>query len=312
MKTVPFGDTGIQVSAFCLGTMNMGSRVDPETSFRIIDEYFEAGGFFLDTANVYSHWNPNGRVGDSEELIGAWMRQRGNRSRIFLATKVGLEYPGREAGLKARAIEEECEKSLKRLGIDSIDLFYAHRDDRDTPLEESLAAFDRLVQAGKVRFVGASNYPTWRLVEARWLSRTSGQAPYSCIQQRYSYLRQNPAASFASNANAAFDMFDYCKTENIPIVGFSALAKGGIVDPDKLQDQYAGADTETRLAVLRQVAAEIGATPNQVVLAWIIHQDAPIIPLFSTSSIEQIKENLGAIHLQLSAEQMIRLNESGA
>lgn len=140
MKTVPFGGTGIQVSAFCLGTMNMGSRVDRTTSFAILDAYFEKGGRFIDTANVYTHWE--GRVGDSEELLGEWMRERGNRNDLFLATKVGLGYPGVEPGLPAATIERECEQSLERLGVDAVDLYYAHRDDRQTPLAESLAAVD--------------------------------------------------------------------------------------------------------------------------------------------------------------------------
>ncbi len=126
MKTIPLAKTGIDLSAFCMGTMNMGSRVDSETSAAILDAYRDVGGSFVDTANVYSHWNPQGRVGDSEDFLGDWMHRRGNRSELFIASKVGLEQPDEPAGLKARQIEAECEKSLRRLRIDTIDLYYSH------------------------------------------------------------------------------------------------------------------------------------------------------------------------------------------
>jgi aryl-alcohol dehydrogenase-like predicted oxidoreductase len=311
MDTVALAKTGVDLSAFCMGTMNMGSRVDGKTSMAILDAYCDVGGSFIDTANVYSHWNPQGRMGDSEELLGEWMRQRGNRSGLFVATKVGLQKPDGAAGLKARQIEAECEDSLRRLGVETIDLYYSHLDDRNTPLAESLQAFDRLVQAGKVRFIGASNHLTWRFVEARWLSRSNGWASYMCIQQRYSYLRQNPAATLAPNANASFDLLDYCKSEQIPLVGFSPLAKGAIANPAKeLQEQYHGRDTEARLAMLKTIAAETGSSLNQVVLAWIAQSPAPIIPLFSASSLEQMQDNLGALDLHLDEEQMQRLTEA--
>ena len=172
MRTVPLGKTGVEVSVFCLGTMDFGTHTDPETSYKLLDLYVEKGGFFLDTANVYARWWPGYVGGESETLLGRWMHERKNRSRLFLATKVGFEMPGVERGLRAHQIEEECEKSLKRLGIETIDLYYAHRDNPNTPLEETLEAFYRLIKAGKVRFIGASNYPAWWLEEARWISKT--------------------------------------------------------------------------------------------------------------------------------------------
>ena len=140
MRTVSLGNTGAEVSVFCLGTMHFGSRTDKETSYRLLDQYVEAGGSFLDTANNYAMWVPGYVGGESETLLGEWMRERRNRAQMFIATKVGFDYPGVERGLRAHQIETECEKSLSRLGIDTIDLYYAHRDDRNTPMEETIEA----------------------------------------------------------------------------------------------------------------------------------------------------------------------------
>ena len=134
MRTTPLGWTGVEVSIFCLGAMYLGTRNDAASSYRLLDQYVDAGGSFIDTANIYAHWVEGFRGGESETLLGEWMRRRGNRSRIFLATKVGFEYPGVERGLSAAQIEAECDKSLRRLGVETIDLYYAHVDDRSTPL----------------------------------------------------------------------------------------------------------------------------------------------------------------------------------
>lgn len=173
MKKVALGDTGTSVSELCLGAMHLGSNTPGDVSVQILDAYAERGGAFLDTANIYNRDAPNCCGGESETLIGKWMNDRGNRGRLFIATKVGMVYPGQQAGLRAGQIEQECNKSLKRLDTDVIDLYYAHADDRDTPLHETLAAFDRLVATGKVRHIGASNYQPTRLVEAIWTSNAN-------------------------------------------------------------------------------------------------------------------------------------------
>jgi len=152
MKTIPLGDTGVEVSAMCLGTMLFGGRDAEDISYPLADQYVEAGGTFLDTANMYCYPGTGGS--DSETLLGKWMKERRNRSRLFIATKVGAGYPGVERGLRSHQIEVECEKSLKKLGIETIDLYYAHMDDRETPLEETLEAFDRLVQLARFALLG--------------------------------------------------------------------------------------------------------------------------------------------------------------
>ena len=311
MRTVPLGDTGVEVSALCLGAMYFGTRQNQAESYRLLDHYVGAGGTFIDTANIYAHWAEGGRGGESEPVLGAWMRERGNRDRLFIASKVGFEMPGVERGLRAQQIEEECEKSLRRMGIDTIDLYYAHVDDRVTPMAETLEAFHRLVQAGKVRFIGASNFRAWRLEEARWLSAQNGWTNYCCIQQRYTYLRPKHGASFGGQVVANEDLRDYCRSRPITLLAYSALLAGAYTRADRaIPDEYAGPDTDARLAALNQVAAAQNATPNQVILAWMLQHD--IIPLIAASTIEQMQENLDALDLHLSDEQMQRLDRTSA
>jgi len=310
MKTISLGSTGAEVSALCLGTMHFGSRTDKETSFRILDQYVAAGGSFLDTANNYAMWVPGYVGGESETLLGEWIRERENRAQMFIATKVGFDYPGVEKGLRAHQIETECEKSLGRLGIDTIDLYYAHRDDQNTPMEETIEAFDRLTTAGKVRFIGASNFQAWRLEGARWVSQMHGWTKYCCIQQRYSYIRPKPGASFGHQIAANDDLLDYCRALRIRLLAYSPLLSGAYTRPDRaFPEQYLGPDTDARLAALKVVCEQVGATANQVVLAWMVHSDPAVIPVFGASTVDQLNENLGALEVELSAEQMGLLNE---
>ena len=309
MQTQLLGHTGVEVSALCLGAMHFGTRNDKATSYRLLDRYMDAGGRFIDTANIYAYWVSGFQGGESETLLGEWMQERGHRSRIFLASKVGFGYVGTQVGLSARQIEDECHKSLKRLKVDTIDLYYAHVDDRKTPLEETLLAFDRLVTAGKVRFIGSSNYLAWRLEQARGLSEANNWASYCCIQQRYTYLPLRPGKTFAPQIVANEDLIDYCRATGMTLLAYSALLGGAYSRADRaLPEQVMSEDNQTRLTVLRAVAQETGATVNQVVLAWMLHSTPPVLPLIAASDEAQLDENLGALNVQLSAEHMARLN----
>ncbi len=313
MKTIALGNSGIEVSLFCLGAMYFGTRTDQEMSYRLLDRYLDAGGTFIDTANIYAWWITGYQGGESETLLGGWMRQRRNRSRLFIASKVGFDYHDVGRGLRARQVEEECHKSLKRLGCETIDLYYAHVDDRKTPMEETLEAFDRLVKAGKVRLIGASNFLAWRLEEARWVSRTRSWADYCCVQQRYSYLRPKPGASFEPQIAVNDDLLDYCRARGITLLAYSPLLAGAYTQPDRaFEEQYLGPDSDARLAVLKAIAGETGATLNQLILAWMAQNNPPIIPLVAASTVEQMDEDLGALEIKLSAGQMNRLNAAGA
>jgi len=313
MKTIPLGHTGIPVSALCLGAMYFGTRSNEADSFRLLDQYIDAGGSFIDTANIYAHWVAGFMGQESEALLGRWMQRRKNRAWLFLATKVGFDYGAVPRGLTRRLLEIECEKSLKLLGTEAVDLYYAHVDDRDTPMDETLAAFDRLVKAGKVRYIGASNFTAWRLEEAHWISQTHGWAEYCCVQQRHTYLRPKPGASFSPQLEANADLLDYCRNRKVTLLAYSALLSGAYTRPERaFGAQYQGADTEARLSVLRQVAAEKGASPNQIVLAWMLHSNPQVLPLIAASTAEQMDENIQALETSLSAEEMARLDQAGA
>ena len=313
MKTIPLGSSGVQVSALCLGAMMFGTKEDETISFRLLDQYMDAGGSFIDTANIYSHWVKGFRGGESESLLGRWFQQRGNRARVFLASKVGFDYPGVARGASARQIQEECEKSLRRLGVDTIDLYYIHKDDRATPPEETLAALDALVKAGKVRFIGASNFLAWRLEEARWISQTHGWSEFCCLQQRHTYLRPRPGTTFDPQAAINEDLLDYGRSRDITLLAYSALLGGAYTRPEReVGDQYLGPDSDARLTALKQVAEQRNASPNQVILAWMLAGSPRILPLIAASTPEQLDENIRALDLTLSAEEMALLDGAGA
>src|SRR4051812_10065985 len=280
MKTVKLGGTGVEVSALCLGAMFFGTRTAKEASERVLDCYLDAGGTFIDTANIYASWVDGFVGGESETLLGDWMRARGNRSKLFIASKVGFGYPGVEIGLSAHQIEEECNKSLKRLGVDTIDLYYGHVDDRKTPLEETLQAFDHLVKAGKVRYVGASNYRAWRLEQASWLAQVNGWTPFCCVQQRYTYLPLRPGGDIGMQVMTNEDLLDYCRSTGTTLLAYSVLLAGAYTRPDRpLPAAFADAASAQRLETLSQVAQESGATVNQVILGWMMQSLPTIIPL---------------------------------
>jgi aryl-alcohol dehydrogenase-like predicted oxidoreductase len=308
MKTLALGSTGAQVSALCLGTMLFGTSTDEKTSYRLLDQYADAGGRFLDTANIYSRWIPGFAGGESESLLGRWMKERGNRSSLVLASKVGFEMPGVERGLKARQIEAECDKSLKRLGVSTIDLYYAHVDDRSTPVEETMEALGRLVKAGKVRWLGASNFLAWRLEEARSASRARQLPEYVCIQQRHSYLAPAPGADFGAQIASNADLLDYCRARGTTLLAYSPLLGGAYTRADKpLPAAYRDEYNQRRLQALGDVAREKGVTANQVVLAWMLQSDPVALPLVAASDSRQLAENLGALDVTLSPAELERL-----
>jgi aryl-alcohol dehydrogenase-like predicted oxidoreductase len=315
MQTIPLGDTGVEVSEFCLGAMMFGSRDDRATSYRMLDMYTAAGGAFIDTANAYARWVDGCQGGESEALLGDWLRERGHRNHLFIATKVGAPAPvdGLDMGLRAEQIERACEGSLRRLGVETIDLYYAHRDDRDVLVEERLEAFHRLVRAGKVRFIGSSNARAWRLAEAHAISDAHGWPDYVCVQQRYTYLRPRLGQDWPTHPFANGDLFDYLASHPLTLLAWSPLLGGAYTRADRpLPEQYIGPDSDARLAVIRQVAAELDVNANQVVLAWMRHHTPPVIPLIAASTEQQMNELLVALEMKLSEEQMKRLIEAGA
>jgi aryl-alcohol dehydrogenase-like predicted oxidoreductase len=323
MRWMKLGHTGVDVSALSLGCMWFGSLTDEQTSFQLLDQYVDAGGSFLDTANNYAFWIDGYQGGESEQVIGRWMRQRRNRARLFVASKVGFNMPPRVPTSLARTtIFEQCDNSLRQLQTDYLDLYYAHWDHRETPLEEALEAFDQLVRQGKVRYIGCSNILAWRIAQARALSQQHGWAEYCCVQQRHTYIRPKTGITSFSNKQVPVnvDLLDYATVhaDTFTVVAYSTLL-GGVYShpqhriPDSNQpDEYDAADMQARLHMLQQVAEETGATPNQVVLAWLRQHTPAMIALIASSSRERLQENLDSVQVVLTADQLARLNQATA
>jgi len=312
MKKVTLGRSNVEVSELCFGTDQIGSRIDVKTSFALLDLFREKGGTFIDTANFYSAWLEGCSGGESESTIGKWMKDRGVGSEMAVASKLGFDYPGCAGGLNAAEIERECEKSLQRLQVESLALYYAHRDDAETPLEETMEAFDRLIRSGKVRAIGASNLKVWRIAEANTVSRMHDWARYCAVEQRHTYLRPRHGADFGPQVCVNDDLKDYCRTRGLTMIGYSILLQGAYTRIDRsVPSQYAGPEADVRLDALESVASEVGATQNQVVIAWMRQSDPPMIPVIAGSRREQVLENIDALDIRLTADQITRLDSAG-
>ena len=323
----------LDVSALCLGTMNFGTRIDESTSFALLNRFFDAGGTFFDTSNNYNQWLGGGDGGESEALIGRWLRSRGLTDEVTVATKVGARttVPGdpdtrHREGLSRSAVRQAAEGSIRRLGRERLDLYYAHVDDREVPLEETVGAFAELASQGTAGVLGCSNITTWRLAEARQLAGKHGWAPYTCVQQMHTYMYVRPERQ---SLNVVTDeLVDYADAHpNLTLLCYSPLFAGYYAR--RRQQHALPRDSEAawrrlepsgtaydhpsnwhRLEVLDQVAAEVGATPNQVVLAWLLGAETQFVPVFSASSLVQMEECLGALDLALDPELRRRLDEA--
>ena len=312
MKKLPLGNSGVEVSEFCLGTMRFGSAHDEAISGRMMEMYIEAGGTFLDTSNNYAFWVKDCSGGESETFLGKWLKEHGNRDEMFVATKVGFNNPDIGRNLTANVIVSECEKSLQRLQTDHIDLYYAHCDQRETRLEETLGAFDKLIKDGKVGLIGASNTRAWRLEEARNVSAKNGLAEYCCVQQRHSYLRSNAGVNASVQVEANADLLDYTASRDITLLAYGPSAHGYYTKMDQPPGgSCTGPDSDARIVALKEVVAETGATATQVVYAWMLQGTPPVIPLLACSKEEQMTENLGALSVKLSDEQIESLTKAG-
>jgi aryl-alcohol dehydrogenase-like predicted oxidoreductase len=314
MRERTIGDQRIAltVSELCLGTMYFGYRTDERTAFAILDRFSDAGGTFLDTANNYGQWH--GEAGESERVLGRWMRSLGTTDRMVVATKVGARTlrpgdpsPEHWQGLGADQIRRDVQTSRQQLGKDRIDLYYAHIDDRGTPLAETVDTMAELAESGTVGVLGCSNTALWRVQQARHLA---GSRPaYSCLQQQHSYLLAQAGPGQTNLIGP--ETFDYAAAEGLHLLAYSPLLKGIYGRGGPLGPEYTHAANRTRLAVLREVARELDATPNQVVLAWLLATRPGVIPIAGASSVEQLDEMLGATDLMLDESTLTRLDEAG-
>jgi aryl-alcohol dehydrogenase-like predicted oxidoreductase len=308
------GRVSLQVSQLCLGTMYFGYRTDERTSLAILDRFLEAGGNFLDTANNYGQWH--GEAGESERVIGRWRRSRGVTDQVVIATKVGARTlvpgdpgPAHWQGLGARAIREDAETSLRQLGVERLDLYYAHIDDRATPQEETVDALATLAERGTVGLLGASNHATWRIERGRAIARAAGRPAYSCVQQEHSYLLAQPDPGQVNLISE--ELIDYATAEDLTLLAYSPLLKGAYARPGPPPAGYDHPSNLARMAVLREVAAELGATPNQVVLAWLMESRPSMLPVVGASTVAQLDELLGAVDLHLDDDVGARLDAAG-
>jgi aryl-alcohol dehydrogenase-like predicted oxidoreductase len=316
VERIALGPDGIAVSRLCLGAMALGGVQDEAESFAILDRFVELGGNFIDTANCYMFWIDGGTGDESELLLGRWFAARGTRDQVVLATKAGRRpsFPGggleHSEPLSRERITAALDESLERLGTDRVDLFWAHRDDRETLLESTVAGFHDAVRSGKARMVGASNYTAWRVEQARNVAAGFRAAAYTAMQNRYSYLKPRPDVVLpeGGHVHAAPTDLDYvASVPGMALLAYSSLLSGAYVKKP-LGEHYAHPGTEARLKVLDEVAAETGATRNQVVLAWLVGHDAPVIPLVGVSSVAQLEEAAAGVALKLDPEQRRRMD----
>jgi aryl-alcohol dehydrogenase-like predicted oxidoreductase len=312
----PLGRSGLETPRLVLGGNVFGWTACGEEAFRILDRFVEAGGTMIDTADVYSAWVPGHQGGESESLIGEWLRRRGSSEGVQVATKVGmLHRHWGEGKLEPWRIEKAAEASLKRLGIETIDLYYAHQDDPDTPMEEVIGAFDRLVKAGKVRALGASNFTAERLGRALALARQMGASRYEVLQNEYHLLERGKVEG---------ELQRLCLAENIGILPFYGLASGYLTGKYRSEADYGKSVRGDRmakyvegkgpaiLAVLDDIASETGATQAQIALAWVAAQPAVAAPIASARTLDQLDELIGAMALELTPEQLARLDDVSA
>jgi aryl-alcohol dehydrogenase-like predicted oxidoreductase len=315
MNKRKLGNSGIEIAPLALGGNVFGWTIDQPTSFQILDGFVDAGFTFIDTADIYSTWVPGNKGGESETIIGNWLKQTGKRSKVVIATKVGIEMSPQDKGLSKAYILRAAEASLKRLQTDRIDLYQSHKDDPETPLDETLAAYQQLIKQGKIRAIGASNYSANRLAEALRLSEENALPRYESLQPHYNLYER---ADFETNLEPL------CLSSNIGVIPYYSLASGFLTGKYRSEKDTAGAKRGEGvrrflnergfriLAALGRVAKEHGSNPTRVALAWLIARPSITAPIASATSLEQLKDLTAAANLTLSPASINELNKASA
>jgi len=309
------GRTGLKVSELCLGTMQFGWTTDERNSIEVLDAFVAANGNFIDTADIYTMWGPRGMeaAGESEKIIGRWMAARGNRQNVVLATKVrGKMWEGPDGeGLSRARVLRCCEDSLRRLKTDHIDLYQCHWVDLETPIDETLGALDDLVRAGKVRYVGASNYPAWRLMEALGASERHGYERFVSYQPQYSLMER---------AGFEIEAMPLCRHHGFGVIPYSPLAGGFLTGKyrrgttikstraGEVRELYANDRGFAVIDQLEAVGQSHGKTVAQTALAWLLTNPVVTAPIVGANTAEQLKDSLGAAGYRLSPPEMESLH----
>ncbi|WP_426257773.1 aldo/keto reductase [Sphingomonas sp. DC1600-2] len=308
------GATELHIAPLILGGNVFGWTADQDTSFAVLDAFVAGGGTMIDTADVYSAWAPGHKGGESESVIGAWLKASGKREQVQIATKVGM-LPG-EGGekLAPARIAAACDASLQRLGVETIDLYFAHQDDDAVAQEDALAAFAKLIDAGKVRALGASNFHAARLKSANDAATAHGLPHYHVLQPEYNLVSRHKFEG---------QLQDYCVEHNIGVVPYYGLASGYLTGKYRSAADFGKSVRGGRmqafmdgtgpavLDAMDAIAEETGASLAQIALAWLAAQPGVTAPIASATSVAQVEELIGAMDLTLSTDQIDRLTNAG-
>ena len=307
MTDKPLGQSGLSIRPFVLGGNVFGMTADRDASFAVLDRFVERGGGMIDTADVYSAWVPGHTGGESERMMGAWLKESGARDRVLIATKVGMM----SGGLKPDSIRAAVAGSLDRLGTDTIDLYFAHKDDADVPLDEVLGAFAELIDAGTVGAIGASNYSAGRLAEALRVADEKGLPRFTVVQ---------PELNLLDREQYEGGLQDLCVAEDLGVVTYFSLASGYLSGKYRRANDLGKSPRGARvkpylegrgpavLAVMDRIAAETGATLTQIALAWVARQPGVTAPIASATRVEQLDELLGSLDLDLEEDHLAALS----
>jgi aryl-alcohol dehydrogenase-like predicted oxidoreductase len=316
MEIRRLGNSGLKVTRICMGTMQFGWTADEASSLRVLDAYAGAGGNFIDTADVYSSWAKNNPGGVAESIIGRWLKKRGDRHLFVIATKFnGRMWEGPNGdGLSRGHVMKAVEDSLRRLGTDYIDLYQTHWPHYDTPQEETLRALDDLVKAGKVRYIGCSNEPAWRLCKALWICDRNNLNRFISLQPPYSLVKRD---NFERENEAL------CLDQGIGVIPYSPLQGGFLTGkyrrnstPDSARasdlQRYFTERNYRLIDLLEERGKPHGATITQMALAWILQRPAITSPIIGANTVEQLKDILGCLEVKLTPEDVQAIDEASS
>jgi aryl-alcohol dehydrogenase-like predicted oxidoreductase len=312
MNKRKLGKTGMEISPLVFGGNIFGWTVDQATSFKLLDAFAEAGFNSIDTADMYSKWVPGHTGGESEKILGEWMKRSRNREKVIVATKVGMDMGDGKRGLSKSYILRAAADSLRRLQTDYVDLYQSHIDDPDTPMEETLGAYAELIQQGKVRAIGASNFKAERLTAALETSKKSGLPAYQTLQPNYSLIER---AEYESNLEPI------CKKEGLGVINYFPLAGGFLTGKYRSEEDLAGKARARNVAkylndrgfkilgAIDQIAKQYHATPAKVSLAWLLARPSITAPIVSATNLDQLKDIISSTELTLDRDSIEFLNK---
>ncbi len=315
VKPRKLGNSGLDVAPLAFGGNVFGWTIDEATSFMLLDAFVAAGFNLIDTADLYSRWKPSNQGGESETILGKWLKRGGNRNKVVLATKVGMEMGPGEKGLAKAYIVKAVERSLQRLQTDTIDLYQSHVDDPETPLEETLEAYAGLIRQGKVRAIGASNYNAERLAQALQVSKDHGLPSYQCLQPHYNLCER-----------AGFEeaLEPLCLQAGIGVIPYFSLASGFLTGKYRSADDLAKSARGSAvkkylnergfriLTALDEVAEHYRSTPARVALAWLLARPSVTAPIASATNLDQLDDLIEATRLELDGPALATLNRASA